>query len=354
MQGVTLRDAREDTSQISLSTGEDLSHGSFNFSPDKMLRVGVVSNPKSGGNQKGLGAVRNILNRHPNPLHREAQTLADTVAVLEEFERNEIDLVVINGGDGTIQTVLTAIFFCKPFRRMPLLALLCAGTDSIIARDVGIKGSRDRGLSKLLNWVNTGEGKWGIVRRPIMKVEISSHQHPLYGMIFGAAVICQAIEFCRRNIHTKGLHGELAPGLTLAKYVLGVVRKDSKYRRTAPMTIRLDQRSCLKDDFFFFLITTVERLFLGLRPFWGIENAPLHVTLIHARPEHLINVLSLLACGKASRYRIPENGYFSYNASEVRLRVTGGFTLDGELHLPASSNEDIIITDGGQASFLRL
>lgn len=78
MQGVTLRDARENISQIALSTGEDLSYGSFNFPPDKMLRVGVVSNPYSGGNQKGLGAVRNILNRHPNSLHREAQTLADT------------------------------------------------------------------------------------------------------------------------------------------------------------------------------------------------------------------------------------------------------------------------------------
>ena len=329
-------------------------HGSLNFPPDKMLRVGVVSNPNSGGNQKGLGAVRNILARYPNHLHREAQTLVDAVAVLEEFGRNEIDLLVINGGDGTIQTVLTAMFSCRPFSRMPVLALLCAGTDSIIARDAGIKGSRDRGLRKLLNWLNTGEGKWGIVRRPVMKVEISSHQQPLYGMIFGAAVIYQAIEFCRRNIHTKGVHGELAPGLTLAKYVLGIVRKNSKYRRTAPMTIRLDQRSWLKDDFLLVLITTVERLFFGLRPFWGIENAPLHVTLIHARPEHLLRVLSSLACGQASSYRTPGNGYFSHNAGEVQLRVTGGFTLDGELHLPASPKENIIITHGGQASFLRL
>jgi hypothetical protein len=142
--------------------------------------------------------------------------------------------------------------------------------------------------------------------------------------------------------------------LTLARYVLGVIRKDSKYLRSAPMTIHLDQRSCLKDDFLLVLITTVKRLFFGLRPFWGIENAPLHVTSIHARPKHLLNVLPSLACGKASRYQIPENGYFSYNASEVRLQVSGGFTLDGELHLPASSTENIIITDGGQASFLRL
>jgi diacylglycerol kinase (ATP) len=146
----------------------------------------------------------------------------------------------------------------------------------------------------------------------------------------------------------------LATGLTLARYVLGVIKKDRVYWEAVPMSIYLDQRSCLKDDFMLVLITTVERLIFGLRPFWGTENAPLHVTLFHARPEHLINVLSLLACGKASRYRIPDNGYFSYNASEVRLRVTAGFTLDGELHPPASSNENIIITDGGQAAFLRL
>lgn len=354
MQGVTLRDARENISQIALSTGEDLSHGSFNFPPDKMLRVGVVSNPHSGGNRKGLGAVRNILNRHPNSLHREAQTLADTVAVLEEFERNEIDLVAINGGDGTIQTVLTALFFCKPFIRMPLLALLHGGTDSSIAKDAGIRGSRDRGLNKLMNWMDTREGTWEIVRRPIMKVEISSYPQPLYSMIFGAAIIYQAIKFCHQDIYTRGLRGRLATGLTLARYLLGIIQKDRAYREAIPMSIYLDQRSCLKDDFMLVLITTVERLLFGLRPFWGIENAPLHVTLIHARPEHLINVLSLLACGKASRYRIPENGYLSYNASEVRLQVTGGFTLDGELHLPASSNENIIITHGGQASFLRL
>ena len=347
-------DAREDTSQIELSTGEDLLHGSFNFPPDKILRVGVVSNPKSGGNQKGLGAVRNILNRHPNTLHREAQTLADTVAVLEEFERNEIDLMVINGGDGTIQNVLTAMFFCKPFSRMPLLALLHAGTDSSIAKDAGIKGSRDHGLNKLMNWVDTREGTWEIARRPIMKVEISSYPQPMYSMIFGAAIIYQAIEFCHQNIYTRGLHGRLATGLTLARYMLGVIRKDRKYRKAAPMSIYLDQRSCMKDNFLLVLITTVERLLFGLRPFWGTENAPLHVTLIQGRSERLLRVLSSLACGQASSYRTPENGYFSYNASEVRLQVAGGFTLDGELHLPASSNENIIITDGGQASFLRL
>jgi diacylglycerol kinase (ATP) len=333
---------------------EDLWREPFKLPPDKTLRAGVVSNPYSGGNKKGLSVVKKILNRHPHVLHREAKTLTDTLSVLEEFERNEINLVVINGGDGTIQTVFTAMFFWKPFKSMPLIALLRGGTDSINARDSGLKGGQDRALTRLLSWVIKRDVPWRIVQRTIMKVNVPSLQHPLYGMIFGAGVIYEASEFCHRNFHAKGLYGELAPGLTVARYVLGIIRKEGKCRRAVPMTIHTDQGLSLKDDFLMVLITTVERLFFGLWPFWGVEKAPLHVTLIHAQPEHLVHVLPSLAFGKASRYRRPEHGYFSYNAGEVSLQFSGGFALDGELHPPASSGQNITITNGGQASFLIL
>ena len=109
------------------------------------------------------------------------------------------------------------------------LALLRAGTDSIIARDIGIRGSRERGLRKLLHWARTKDGKSVILKRPIMRVQTSSQPLPFFGMIFGAAAIYQGIRFCRRNIHTLGLHGELAPGLTLARFLLGVIRKKRQY-----------------------------------------------------------------------------------------------------------------------------
>ena len=60
------------------------------FPADKLLRVGVLSNPKSGGNRKGLGAVRDILSPHPDAFHRTIQNLADTVAALDEFSRKAL------------------------------------------------------------------------------------------------------------------------------------------------------------------------------------------------------------------------------------------------------------------------
>ena len=162
------------------------------------------------------------------------------------------------------------------------------------------------------------------------------------------------VEFCHRNLHAKGLYGELAPGLTVARYVLGIIRRESKFRRAFPMTIHTDLNLSLKEDFLMVLITTVERLFFGLWPFWGVENNPLHVTLINARPEHMARVLPSLAFGKFSCFQKPEYGYFSNNAGEVRLQFSGGFALDGELYPPASPEHYIHITNAGQVPLLKL
>jgi diacylglycerol kinase (ATP) len=265
-----------------------------------------------------------------------------------------VEVVAVNGGDGTIQTVLTALFRDQPYKQLPLLALLRAGTDSIIARDIGIRGSRERGLRKLLYWARTKDGKSVILKRPIMRVQTSSQPHPFFGMIFGAAAIYQGIRFCRRNIHTLGLHGELAPGLTLVRFLLGVIRKRRQYVTAVPVTIGLDQNSPLQDDFLLVLVSTLERFFLGIRPYWGTERRPLHFTAFSDRARHLLRVLPTMARGQGCRHRTPQNGYFSHNADEVRLKLNSGFTLDGELHTVKPRTEEIVINCGGHASFLRL
>jgi hypothetical protein len=325
------------------------------------LRLGVISNPNSGGNRKGLAVVDEILRHQPGgipreagALHIEAVTLPDTAAALDEFTHNDVDLVAINGGDGTVQTVLTALFDRKPCPRLPLLAVLRAGTDSIIARDIGIKGSRNRGLRKLIRWARQPVYHGNVVRRPIMRLQTSSGQQPLYGMIFGAAVIYHGILFCRRNIHTLGVHGALAPSLTLARFVLGVVRRDRRYATATPLTIALDQMVPIRNDFILVMVSTVERLFLGLRPYWGSEPGCLHFTAILDRAQHLMRVLPSMARGWRCRLRTTENGYFSHNANEVRLKLNSGFMLDGELHSAGSGEQEVVIDRGGQASFLRI
>jgi hypothetical protein len=315
-------------------------------------RVGVLINPLSGGNRNGLGAVRNTIAAHPQVVQSDVQTPQEVLSALVGFNHKDVDLLVANGGDGTVQAILTALFQHQPFKKIPLLVILQSGTTSMIAGDVGFTGSRVKVLERLFRWAQTGEGDPCIMSRPVLQVEIPNHE-TLYGMFFGAAGIYQGIEYCRSNVHTKGLKGELGPGLTLLRFLWAAARKHHDVIPAAPITVEIDQKPQPQKDYLVLFISTLERFFLGLHPFWGGESGPLHYTAVKARPHHLIRALPSIFRGRKSRHTTSNKGYFSHNAHEVRLNLDGGFTLDGQMYLPKTRME-IVVRYGGQATFLRL
>lgn len=319
----------------------------------QMLRIGMLSNPLSGGNRKGLEAIRKVLTGHPQVIHREVQTPANVASALADFAREEVDIVAVNGGDGTIQAVLTALFHRSPLEALPLLAVFRSGTTSLIAGDVGLQGSRDSALQRLIAWARTGDGDAVILKRPVLRVQVPD-QEPLCGMFFGAAGICQGIRFFHNKIHGLGLRGQLAPGLVIARFLLAVARRNSEYVVQVPITIAVNEDPPEQRDCLLVLVTTLERLFFGLRPYWGTENGPLHYTAVFGRPRHLLRALPYLLRGRKCRFGTPEHGYFSHNVNELRLSLDSSFALDGELYTPDSRLGPVVVKNAGPVSFLRL
>jgi hypothetical protein len=313
----------------------------------------MLSNPLSGGNRKGLEAIRKVLTGHPQVIHREVQTPANVRSALADFAREEVDIVAVNGGDGTIQAVLTALFCRSPFKALPLLAVFRSGTTSLIAGDVGLQGSRDSALQRLIAWARTGDGDAVILKRPVLRVEVPD-QESLCGMFFGAAGICQGIRFFHDKIHGLGLRGQLAPGLVIARFLLALARRNSEYVVQVPITIAVNEDPPKQRDSLLVLVTTLERLFFGLRPYWGTENGPLHYTAVFGRPRHLLRALPYLLRGRKCRSGSPEHGYFSHNANELHLSLDSSFALDGEFYTPDSRLGPVVVKNAGPVSFLRL
>jgi hypothetical protein len=324
------------------------------FAADEPPRVGVLNNPRSGGNRKGLGAIRKILASYPQVCHREVLTPDDVASALVDFARKEVNVVAVNGGDGTIQAVLTVLCHHKPFETIPHLAVLRAGTTSMTAGDVGLKGSRELALRRLLVWAEGGEGEEVILQRPVLRVQVDPHQDPVYGMFLGAAGIYQGIQFCNNRLNRRGFRGEWAPGLTIALFLLAVASRGGDYVAPVPVSVGLDQSPPERRDYLLLMISALERLFLGLRPFWGREERTLHYTAVEARPQHLLRALPSLMRGRKNRYGTPENGYFSHNVQQVQLTFTSGFTLDGELYKAGAHLGPVVVQNGGKVSFLRL
>jgi hypothetical protein len=258
---------------------------------------------------------------------------------------------VVSGGDGTVHGVLTALYTDGAFSTSPLLALVPAGTANMIAGDVGLRGSPTAALRRLLAWARDPDRPAAVVERPVLRVEPAPDAEPMFGMFFGAGAIYEGTRYCVGHLHPLGVRGTRAAALTVVGYVMALLA--GRGVPSIPVTCSLDDRPAEHRNLMLVLATTLERLLLGLRPFWGTGAGGLRFTAVTVRPRHLLRALPSLLRGRPRRYGTVETGYVSRNAGEVRLVFDGGCTLDGELLTADSRRGPVRLSVGPRASFVR-
>ena len=106
-------------------------------------RIGVLCNPLSGKNRQGLKTISQTISKYPQAFQHNVQTPRDIYEALFDFASHKVDLLVISGGDGTVQAVLTVLYNHQPFAKQPQLIVLAAGTTNMIAGDVGVSGDEN-------------------------------------------------------------------------------------------------------------------------------------------------------------------------------------------------------------------
>ena len=98
------------------------------MSQDTRVKAGVISNPGSGHNRDQFPRIRDRLERCQGLLHRVTETPEQVPAVLEEFARENIPVLAINGGDGTASAILGQLLESQCFDSLPTIVLLPGGT----------------------------------------------------------------------------------------------------------------------------------------------------------------------------------------------------------------------------------
>ena len=323
--------------------------------PNGRLTVGLISNPHSGRNRKQPDAIGRIVADYPNVHHRPTQDAGELPGVLAGFASQPIDVLAVNGGDGTIARILTELLLQKPFPTLPRLVLLPGGTTNMNAGDVGLRGNLVKAVRRLCEWSTGRHTAFETLQRPVLQVTGGDGQAAVCGMFFGAGAIIQGIEYCRANVHTKGVSNEIGPGLAMLRTVWGIARRDRRFLQSVTMSVqRNDEPADPTRDVLILLVSSLDRLFLGIRPYWGRETAPLHTTLVLDHAGRFLRNLPSLLRGRPNRHTTEANGYYSHNADRIRLTMDGIWTLDGELYQAMASDGPVTITSGGDVTFVRL
>lgn len=293
--------------------------------------IGIVSNPQSGHNRDRFGTLRRQLDACPGAIHRVTAGPAAIGDVLDEFAAAGIDLLVINGGDGTAAAVLGELLERPRFARQPAIALLPAGTANMNAGDVGVAGSLRAAARRLTAWARGSRREAQRVVRPLLRVTVDDGATPHYGMFLGAGAVVHGTEYAHRALHARGLRDDFSLLLGTLRTAWGVARRDPAFTRPLRIGVALDGREFGDFDALILALSTLERLAFGMRPFWGERAGPLRLTLIEQHPRYFLPTFASILRGRPGRHARPRAGYHSHAGQGLALTLSGDVNLDGEL-----------------------
>jgi hypothetical protein len=299
-----------------------------------------------------MGAVRAALRKDPAAIHLETEGIKAVGAALAEMARKEADVIAVNGGDGTVQAVLTALFNERPFERPPPLVVLAGGMTNLIAHDVGTPGRPTAALERLFAGRAVGARR---LRRPVMALTVAPEQPPIYGMFLGAAAFYRAVQLSRARVHRLGVERGLAFGLSLGYGLLAALLGHSGpngFYRGERLELELDGVREPVTSCFLLLATTLERLMFGVMPFWDDGEGGLRCTVLpFPVPRFAAGLLPLLR-GRPRPW-MRASGYRSGRARQMRIATEGPLVLDGEI-IETVPGRPVSIRADCEAEFLQI
>ena len=317
------------------------------------MRIGVLNNLRAGRRRPHAARVDELLRARPEVVSVETEGAHELGPALADLERREIDVLVLNGGDGTVQCALTELLRDPHRERLPWVAPLRGGRTNSTSTDLGADCDPARGLARLIEAAEAGRLDALAVARPVLRVRSARRGEDQYGMFFGAGLIYRAIRLVHRVFPPGRSQGLFGASLGLGALVTRVMFRPSTGILTPDKCqVRGDGRDLVDAELYLLISTTLERLFLRMNPFWGEGAGGVRLTAIASGAQKMALAAPGILSGRAPGWLAPERGYASERLERAELRISCGFTIDGELFAP-EPEEQIELSADRRITFVR-
>jgi diacylglycerol kinase family enzyme len=287
--------------------------------------IGVINNPHSRKNVKHpdrMDSLGHIVGTKGTSAA--TQEVRDIDGMARLFCEQDIDILAVNGGDGSASLVLTAMLRAYKDKPLPKVAMLRGGTMNNVANSCGIKGTPAGPMMNLVEKYRRG-APFETTFRDTLKIE------DRYGFIFGNGFIVEFLEALYGS-------GKKTPFTTAKLLARGAVSGVTGGSFAKKLFERINARVILegkKIDYTRFsalAAATVREIGLRFKPFFRCEEkaGSFHVLAAISSPFSMVMSLRKAYMGR----KISEKRMVEFVASEmvIESKKPIKYTLDGEVY----------------------
>lgn len=315
------------------------------------MSAGVLINPDSGrGNGKGPALAAALSGKPDVKLHL-LTAFGALEQVLREFAAAGVSDLFISSGDGTVQAIQTLLAEKRIFPVLPRICLLPHGTTNMTAADIGYC---IRGIPAQAAFVQNPEPR-ELRKRPTLRAANPRDGQPRHGMFLGTGAVSVATRYTQVSLNDNGIKGDLATFVALANAVgKSLFSKpdpsdSSRIDRPFPITVKAGEGTIATGTQLLALATTLDKLILGTRPFWGGKGGPIRVTTfpypVPSIPRWFIPSIM------GGENRTPPPGATSHAVSALTIETPSEFVIDGEF-FDAPEGEALRIETGPEFTYI--
>lgn len=322
-----------------------------------MANVALLSNPNSTGNRSILPEVRSYCVKTSDVFHYEVDHIDEISKALKTIARVKPKVLVINGGDGTVQAALTELYQGGHFGdNPPPVAVLPNGKTNLIALDLGAEGNPLKALERIVEMANNDLHEHIVDRELIALSNGGKDSKVVLGMFLGGAGLSEFILYCRHKIYPLGLPNAAAHIITvfaaLASVLFGL-RAKFLPNKPSPVKISLIRDGQYQGNFAVVIVTTLEKLLL-LKRFARSKSGKgrMQFVAIDQQTGAILRFLFAALSGRLGKSK--QKGIHWEQGDTIRIEGEGSNVLmDGEL-FSAKEGHPIILKSTKPVSFLKL
>jgi diacylglycerol kinase family enzyme len=317
-------------------------------------RVALLSNPRSTGNIAQLSRIRSYCADHPDIFHYEVEHVDQIGDALRSIARVRPKMLVINGGDGTVQAALTEIYNGSHFGDSPPpMAVIPSGKTNLIALDLGVHGDPIAALERLVELAQ-GDLADHLVARELIALRKDGSERAVIGMFLGGAGLADTMLYCRNKIYPLGLPNAVSHGLTFLALLFRILfglRASFLPPKATPLQVSTNANGSLSGRFTLLIVTTLEKLLLAGET-GGVGGGRLKLVAVEERTS---SVLRALIAGITGGYKGRKmRGIHFEEADEITIEgESSNVILDGE-RFSADRGSPIRLKPAQPLSFVRL